>query len=128
MISTRIDLTANHDFGDGGSILFDPVIVFVDDDELMTSDKYEHLFRMERYFGRTRHYDGRLDVFSTDDVSFEMKMRSHCQRCGKEIRMPWNSVDGLCNDCTDIIFKHIQRIPWNSFTHGDTPIDLFNLR
>ena len=90
MISTNIDLTGNRDFSrDRFQWL------------IQSMDMLHTLSAKEKIFGRTRHES--LDVFRKSDDAWAEEMRTHCQRCGKELRIPWKRNRDVCEECNSIL-------------------------
>lgn len=131
----KIDLTERRDFGTSGLITEigaferDSLVDFAYSGGNMTNDEYEALTRYERVFGRRRHFNEWLDVFRKDEREYFNEMRTHCYRCGKEIRVPWLKRYDLCPECDRYVAG---RIPWKdrqlvSFG-SDRTMDVFSLR
>lgn len=135
MISNRIDLTQNRDFGNRRFRL--PMLFrireFVDgiadqDDPLVTEEEYEKLVWYEGIFGRRRHFSEKHRVFNYETKHEEM-WRRMCVRCGARL-IPWNNIyGGVCDACE----SDMHRIPWKDYygqPSGRERVtnDLFNLR
>lgn len=131
MLSPRIDLTEHRDFGGGRIIqLQDELVSTWFDGGLMTNDEYEYVVWWESIFGRTRHVNRKREIFHKDDLFYERKMIGHCQRCGREIKIPWKNFFGLCEECNEDVSYDVKKIPWKVYqgSRRTTPRDLFNLR
>lgn len=119
MLTGNIDLTENRDFG--GS--FTP-IELSKADNIMTLEDY----RRESIFGKKRHTNGKHHIFGR--TTFVKNLESHCYRCGKELKLPWerNRME-LCKQCSDKVKHDNQylKFPWNYISIIRTD-DLFNLR
>jgi len=103
----RIDLTLHNDFSPERRqttqvITQDDFADFVDDmynRKNMSNDEYEMLLYIESFFGRKHHFTEAINVFTVPDDEYIYKMRQHCPRCGKPLRVPWNHPGGLCHEC-----------------------------
>lgn len=136
MLSNRIDLTEHHDFG-GGHQRFRLNTLLVDrwyDDDAISPDEYDHMVWWESIFGKFRHTNEKRTVFNKDEA-YEKELRNYCQRCGKELRMPWKRFYDLCEECNYIVECDGERIPWKAYKkEGEeaSPVtmasDLFSLR
>jgi len=121
MISSKVDLTENREFsrGDGNRIIpldsnFDELIGVTYQRERMSSSEYDRLRAWENIFGRRRHFTEVLDVFlDKREEEYKENIRTHCYRCGKELRSPWTMINGLCKDCNEKVMTDVNgRIPW----------------
>lgn len=111
MISEKIDLTENLDFGRrrlrGSSI----INLDVDSSfwyKLLTTKEFEHIKFKERFFGgvmKSRHFI----IFNKTDEKSSEEMKTHCEMCGSSIRLPWGNINGFCIKC---FRKLSRRIPW----------------
>lgn len=135
MISNRIDLTQNRDFGNRRFRL--PMLFrireFVDsiadqDDPLVTEEEYEKLVWYEGIFGRRRHFSEKHRIFNYE-IKHEEMWRGMCVRCGARL-IPWKNIyGGVCAACED----DMHRIPWKDY-YGQpsererVTNDLFNLK
>ena len=119
MISEKIDLTENLDFGRGR--LGRSSIINLDVDSsfwygLLTTEEFEHIKFRERFFGRvmkSRHFI----IFGKTDKEYSEEMKTHCERCGSSIRLPWGNINGICIKCIRIFSK---RIPWKIIIQQDS--------
>ena len=123
MISTNIDLTENRNFSrDRFQWL------------IQSMDMLHSLSAKEKIFGRTRHES--IDLFSKSDDVWAEEMRTHCQRCGKELRIPWKRNKGVCEACNSILERDYSGsvFPWRRNGEGitessrDNPMDIFHMK
>ena len=111
----NIDLTENRVFGEPfistQSLLIDSTFS-LDLDLLkrgITNDEYEKLITWERIFGRRSHKDQRNDIFDPEEK--HKKYWEHtCLRCGKNIKIPWNNIGGVCKECDEYLANN--KVPW----------------
>ena len=129
MLTGNIDLTENRDFG--GSFQITAMgfpIEMSEADNIMTTEDYEKIIRRESIFGKKRHTNGKHRIF--ERTTFVKNLESHCYRCGKELKLPWerNRME-LCKQCSDKVKHDNQylKFPWNYISIIRTD-DLFNLR
>ena len=129
MLTGNIDLTENRDFG--GSFQTTAMgipIELSEADNIMTTEDYEKIIRRESIFGKKRHTNGKHRIF--ERTTFVKNLESHCYRCGKELKLPWerNRME-LCKQCSDKVKHDNQylKFPWNYISIIRTD-DLFNLR
>lgn len=143
MISERIDLTLNRDFRERGIPLDNLIIplgirhTLIEDwyDEInMTPVEYEYICRFERIFGRLRkagHRNEKDKAFGKD-VAYENELRTHCHKCGRELRIPWKSFYNLCYECNEKLLHEYNGIPWKrslvSDDVGERRYSIFDLR
>lgn len=104
------------DFSGGNINLMDTLIeIPYDEYKLMSPDEYERLIWWEGIFGRKRHPNQKREIFDKNGNYFK-KMKTHCYRCGKEFRIPWDNIGGVCRKCdgslTDSDHDSDQRMPW----------------
>lgn len=131
-LSPKIDLTESRDFR--------PRIVPIDylnspdENELMSTDECVRIARRESIFGKKIHRN-RRDVVFDREGKFMDEVSTHCERCGKEFRIPWKFRWGLCEKCIEELGEPSQiRIPWIpgvgavSDIRQDTKYNLFNSR
>ena len=134
MISRNIDLTENRDFG---SVHFQWLTqngYSIENGPTMSTDMYRSLSTKEKIFGKTIHE--RIDVFRKSDDVWTEEMRTHCQRCGKELRIPWKRNKGVCEACNNILERDYSGslFPWRRNGKGitqssrDNPMDIFNMK
>ena len=134
MISTNIDLTENRDFS---RVRFQWLIQNVrpiENGPTMSTDMYRSLSAKEKLFGIARHES--IDIFRKSDDAWAEEMRTHCQRCGKELRIPWKRNNGVCEECNSILEKEYSGsvFPWRLNGEGITENsrnntnEIFNLR
>ena len=123
MLTGNIDLTENRDFG--GSFQTTAMDI---PDNIMTLEDYDKIIRRETIFGKKRHTNGKHRIFGR--TTFVKNLESHCYRCGKELKLPWerNRME-LCKQCSDKVKHDNQylKFPWNYISIIRTD-DLFNLR
>lgn len=119
MLSRKVDLTENREFSGGNSININRDIA-VDVDRLfinsaMSTEDYEKLVQYEKFFGRKRHFTDALEVFE-NNKKYSEELRTHCHKCGNELRIPWKTYFGLCKKCNDheSTFTHTnkRKYPW----------------
>ena len=120
MISEKIDLTENLDFGRGRLRRFSRInLLDVDSSfwyRLLTTKEFEHIKFRERFFGgvmKSRYFI----VFNKTDKEYSEEMKTHCARCGSSIRLPWRNINGICIKCVRIFSK---RIPWKIIIQQDS--------
>ena len=134
MISTNIDLTENRDFS---RVRFQWLMQNVrlrENGPTMSTDMYRSLSAKEKLFGIDRHES--IDVFRKSDDAWAEEMRTHCQRCGKELRIPWKRNNGLCEECNSIFEKEYSGsvFTWRRNGEGitqtsrDNPMDIFHMK
>ena len=136
MLPRNIDLTENRDFMGEDITAFDTRIeIPLDEYQAMTTDEYEHILWWEGIFGRKRHTNEKREVFEKEKSYINDEMKTHCHRCGIELRIPWKRVGDicgeLCEDCNEIVAREVNgRIPWKSRMEivRDFEYDLFNSR
>lgn len=110
----NIDLTEHRDFGEDQFISLQSITP-IDLDILergMTSEEYEKWIRWEWTFGRRSHKDQRNDIFDPEEK--HRKYWEHtCLRCGKNIKIPWNNIGGVCKEC-DRYLSTVpgHKVPW----------------
>ena len=129
MLTGNIDLTENRDFGGGFQITTMGIPIELSEaDNIMTLEDYEKIIRRESIFGKKRHTNGKHHIFGR--TTFVKNLESHCYRCGKELKLPWerNRME-LCKQCSDKVKHDNQylKFPWNYISIIRTD-DLFNLR
>ena len=134
MISTNIDLTENRDFS---RVRFQWLIQNVrpiENGPTMSTDMYRSLSAKEKLFGIARHES--IDVFRKSDDAWAEEMRTHCQRCGKELRIPWKRNRDVCEECNSILERDYSGsvFPWRRTVEGNTqplrsnPMDIFRMK
>ena len=107
-----------------------PIEIPYDEYELMSTDEYEQLLWWESIFGRRGHRNQKHKIFNIDDDSFIRNM-SHCYRCGKPFRVPWDNIGGVCRKCDSEICDSGHNIPWKKYQsqrERDITYNLFNRR
>lgn len=136
MLSSRVDLTAHMDFSEDAINIFKildvEIPVEIPDDEYapMSVDEYIWLIWWEGIFGRRGHRNQKYEIFNSKGILNEI--RSHCYRCGKPFRTPWDDIGGVCRKCNDEICDSGHTLPWKK--HNVSPIEgniiynLFNSR
>ena len=128
MISTNIDLTENRDFSRANFQWL------MQNGPTISTDKYHSLSAKEKLFGIARHES--IDVFRKSDDEWAEEMRTHCQRCGKELRIPWKRNRDVCEECNSILERDYSGsvFPWRRNGEGITessignPMDIFHMR
>lgn len=134
MISTNIDLTENRDFS---RVRFQWLIQNVrpiENGPTMSTDMYRSLSAKEKLFGIARHES--IDVFRKSDDAWAEEMRTHCQRCGKELRIPWKRNRDVCEECNSILERDYSGsvFPWRRTVEGNpqplrsNPMDIFRMK
>ena len=134
MISTNIDLTENRDFS---RVRFQWLIQNVgpiENGPTMSTDMYRSLSAKEKLFGIARHES--IDVFRKSDDAWAEEMRTHCQRCGKELRIPWKRNKDVCEECNSILERDYGGgiFPWRRNGEGitessiDNSMDIFHMK
>ena len=126
----NIDLTEHGDFGENRFIplQFLPIDpIFPDLDLLergMTDEEYEKWMRCERIFGRRSHKDQRNDIFDPEE-NYKKYWEHTCFRCGKNIKIPWNNIGGVCKEC-DKELAYNKKVPWKKeeMESGSSVFDL----
>ena len=134
MISTNIDLTENRDFSRVNFQWLMQSVRPIENGPTMSTDMYRSLSAKEKLFGIARHES--IDVFRKSDDAWAEEMRTHCQRCGKELRIPWKRNNGVCEECNSIIEKEYSGsvFPWRLNGEGitessrDNPMDIFYMK
>ena len=128
MISTNIDLTENRDFS---RVHFQWLM---QNGPTISTDKYHSLSAKEKLFGIARHES--IDIFRKSDEAWAEEMRTHCQRCGKELRIPWKRNRDVCEECNSILERDYSGsvFPWKRTIEGNrqssigNPMDIFNMK
>ena len=108
----NIDLTEHGDFG-GDQFISLQSITPIDLDILergMTPEEYEKRITRERIFGRRSHRDQRNDIFDPEE-NYRKYWEHTCLRCGKNIKIPWNNIGGVCKEC-DRYLSSYKKVPW----------------
>lgn len=141
MLSLKTDLTENRDFGYDDTHLelnSDSFIKLKEiiDDEIMTSDEHELIFRWESVFGKTIHTNEKSKIFKRLCMLMDEEYSDGiCFYCGKSLKSPWRGKNGVCIECA-LKLKHTCNIfPWRRYRRpiirriGDVGQgDLFELR
>ena len=110
MLSNRIDLTANRDFGHRLTIVemdmdtFDRWYV----DDSITLDEYDYHVLQEGVFGKAIHTNEKCNLFGYDKNTV-------CEKCGKELKLPWARFYWLCRECNDDVERNAHRLPWKAY-------------
>ena len=120
MISTNIDLTEHRDF--------------ISHHVKWLIQSMDSLSAKEKLFGIARHES--IDIFRKSDEAWAEEMRTHCQRCGKELRIPWKRNKGVCEACNSILERDYSGsvFPWKRTIEGNrqssigNPMDIFNMK
>ena len=134
MISTNIDLTENRDFSRVNFQWLMQSVRPIENGPTMSTDMYRSLSAKEKLFGIARHES--IDIFRKSDDVWGEEMRTHCQRCGKELRIPWKRNNGVCEECNSILEKEYSGsvFPWRRNGEGitessrDNPMDIFHMK
>lgn len=124
----NIDLTEHGDFG--GDQLISPQFLPIDDDSPfldlgMTNEEYKKEITRERIFGRRSHKDQRNDIFDPEE-NYRKYWEHTCFRCGKNIKIPWNNIGGVCKEC-DMYLSSYKKVPWKKEEMGSGS-SVFDLR
>ena len=124
-MNSKIDLTERGDFRETSYITS---LVDFPTDGSMTFDQYQTLRRLESIFGKRRHDDNRFIIFGI--TSFIEDRECHCDRCGKELRIPWRRPNsGLCQECENILDReYMNNNPPFFPVSRDSSLDIFNLK
>lgn len=115
MISEKIDLTENLDFGRGSLRRSSTIKLDLDSsfwDKVLTTKELEHIRFKERFFGGIMK-SRRFVIFGKTDE----EIKTHCGICGSPIRLPWKNIRGICIKC---IRKFSKRIPWKMLKQHDS--------
>ena len=134
MISINIDLTENRDFSRVNFQWLMQSVRPIENGPTMSTDMYRSLSAKEKLFGIARHES--IDIFRKSDDAWAEEMRTHCQRCGKELRIPWKRNNGVCEECNSILERGYSGsvFPWRRNGEGITessignPMDIFNMK
>ena len=132
----NIDLTEHRDFG--GDQLISSTIQFLPVDstfpldllerEKMTNEEYEKWITRERIFGRRSHEDQRNDIFDPEE-NYRKYWEHTCFRCGKNIKIPWNNIRGVCKECDKCLTPGYNKVPWKKEETGSWSREsVFDLR
>lgn len=140
-LSSKVDLTEGRDFSDSLLHRLPPIlsggIVDISDDldlifssTLITTEEYNVLTAWERIFGRRSLKNQVEELFRLDkEQRFNEETRTHCHRCGIEIRAPWKNRGCLCERC-NFDLEQDYKTPWKRKEEGDrdTSMDIFDMR
>ena len=134
MISINIDLTENRDFTRVRFQWLTQNVRPIENGSTMSTDMYRSLSAKEKLFGIARHES--IDVFRKSDDAWAEEMRTHCQRCGKELRIPWKRNRDVCEECNSILERDYSGsvFPWKRNGEGNTqplrsnPMDIFHMK
>jgi len=114
MLSPRVDLTEHMDFSGGTINVMDTIIeIPLDEYQPMTCDEYERFKWWESIFGRRGHRNQKYEIFNLKGTLNECK--SHCYRCGKPFRIPWDNIGGVCRKCDNEMCDSEHNIPWKNY-------------
>jgi hypothetical protein len=114
MLSPRVDLTEHMDFSGGTINVMDTIIeIPLDEYQPMTCDEYEWFKWWESIFGRRGHRNQKYEIFNLKGTLNECK--SHCYRCGKPFRIPWDNIGGVCRKCDSEMCDSEHNIPWKNY-------------
>ena len=134
MISMNIDLTENRDFSRVNFQWLMQSVRPIENGPTISTDKYHSLSAKEKLFGIARHES--IDIFRKSDDAWAEEMRTHCQRCGNELRIPWKRNMGVCEECNSILEREYSGsvFPWRRNGKGitessrDNPMDIFHMK
>ena len=134
MISTNIDLTENRDFSRVHFQWLMQNVRLRENGPTMSTDMYHSLSAKEKLFGIARYES--IDIFRKSDEAWAEEMRTHCQRCGKELRIPWKRNMGLCEECNSILEREYSGsvFPWRlngeriTESSRGNPMDIFYMK
>lgn len=131
----NIDLTEHRDFGHNSTFIGDMdtlIDIPLGEFQTMSLDQYEYLKWREGLFGKKRHYTESIEVFGGNEDTFAQRIQKRCYRCGKDHRVPWNIMQGLCRKCfSEVDEDRKGRIPWRHIpqeSFGSVKYNLFNSR
>jgi hypothetical protein len=103
----NIDLTEHGDFG-GNRPISTRFLLPIDDSPFLVETNEERE-KWIRIFGRRSHKDQRNDIFDSEEK--HRKYWEHtCLRCGKNIKIPWNNIRGVCKECDKDLANN--KVPW----------------
>lgn len=136
MLPTNIDLTENRDFSGGNAVIWQIDIEIPEDweeIEILSSDQWKKICEHEKIFGRKRHVNQKDRIFDWENSNRLNLFKTHCARCGKEFRIPWDNLGGICRKCdSEVEVSNYDRIPWKRFegtwNPRNDPKEIFNLR
>ena len=134
MISANIDLTEHRDFISHHVQWLIQNVGPIENGSTMSTDMYRSLSAKEKLFGIARHES--IDIFRKSDEAWAEEMRTHCQRCGKELRIPWKRNRDICEECNSILERDYSGsvFPWRRTVEGNTqpsrinPMDIFRMK
>lgn len=120
MLSEKIDLTENRDFGNGANI---SGLLF---DSLMLTEIYHYKHSSAFILGK-KGYENEYYIKIKTDIPDERGTSNQCQCCGK-ILAPWNLTYGLCKECYNRISREfpnyedartnmVKKCPWTKYDY-----------
>lgn len=77
-------------------------------DDSITLDEYDYHVWWEGVFGKAIHTNEKCNLFGDDKNTV-------CERCGKELKLPWARFYGLCRECNDDVERNAHRLPWKAY-------------
>lgn len=107
MMTPKTDLTENLDFS-GGILRTYMRYDSIDDLGIMLNYR---ISRLELFFGRKYHSTEKSLIFN-DNERYMYETKTHCLRCGIELRLPWCNNDGLCDKCSIELDRDLHMYPW----------------
>lgn len=140
MVSRNIDLTEHRDFSNNISINGISQVLLreinrIQENDIMSTDEYNILWNYHSIFGFKRHTNMAEQIFKTKERKFKEDYYSHCERCGKLIRIPWRRIYGLCEKCNNVMETTTSdgkiKFPWDieiTSSPRDDTMDIFRLR
>ena len=131
MVSSKIDLTENGDFG--AHDILSRLSLNTDLYDFMLPFNLKHRHGKYLYiFCEKEHEYQKPEIFCKNgNNSYEDTDFCHC--CGMLIRIPWKKNDSLCKKCSDRLERNYSRsytsFPWKTiFTEQQDAKDVFLLR
>lgn len=132
MLSEKIDLTENRDFGDNTVLDFTIIALsnrLFEDKRLLRGNK--------SIFGQKYHDNDFYKSIKTDD---DTNCNNICECCGK-VTPPWNLDGFLCKECNSICYKRdvsyfggkyvgidiLHKCPWHKYDYA-TEKDILQMR
>lgn len=140
MVSRNIDLTEHRDFSNNISLNSISQVLLreidcIEENDIMSTDEYNILWNYHSIFGFKRHTNMAEQIFKTKERKFKEDYYSHCERCGKLIRIPWRRIYDLCEKCNNVMETTTSdgkiKFPWDieiTSSSRDDTMDIFRLR